>query len=117
MYYPGQITATKTAGGGFPQIGGLVQGVPPRKIASIIGIIATRPRFSPKLQVKRPRGFPPNSKVKYWSVTVGDLNPPAGSGWIWISHGDVLVIAKKKHGQAEPCSSKIHSHSYSALVG
>lgn len=31
MYSPGQITATKTAGGGFPQNGGLVQGVPPKK--------------------------------------------------------------------------------------
>ena len=65
MYYPGKITATKTAGGGFPQIGGLVQGVPPRKIASIIGIIGIRPRFYPSSRWKDLVDFHPTAR---WST-------------------------------------------------
>ena len=101
MYSPGQITATETAGGGIhPQIGGLVQGVPPKEIPSMIGIIAIRPRFSPKA---------PGEKTSWISTQQQSevlerycWRPESASwedGWIWISHGDLL-------SQVELCSSK-----------
>lgn len=120
MYYPGQITATKTAGGGFPQIGGLVQGVPPRKIPfNYRNYSHSSQTFTQSSRWKDLVDFHPTARwstgallLETWIRQLGVDGFGSHTGFhCWWSQ-------EKKNGLAELfVARKIHSHSYSALVG